>query len=57
MSAQHPVTFSITRELWGKTPAEIEEEKGIPEPPREVTVTAFEAVVYTIDTLQIAKPK
>ncbi|KAJ7385173.1 54S ribosomal protein L22, mitochondrial [Desmophyllum pertusum] len=34
-SAGRPATFSITRELWGKTPAEIEEEKGIPEPPRE----------------------
>ena len=31
-------TFSVTREIWGKTDAEIEEEKGIPEPPREVTL-------------------
>lgn len=30
-----PATFSVTRELWGKTQAEIEEEQGIPEPPRE----------------------
>ncbi|KAL9972231.1 hypothetical protein ACROYT_G018500 [Oculina patagonica] len=35
-SAQRPATFSITRELWGKTQSEIEEEKGIPEPPTEV---------------------
>ncbi|XP_078371805.1 large ribosomal subunit protein uL22m-like [Oculina patagonica] len=34
-SAQRPATFSITRELWGKTQSEIEEEKGIPEPPTE----------------------
>ena len=31
-------TFSVTREIWGKTDAEIEEEKGIPEPPRQVTL-------------------
>ena len=31
-------TFSVTREIWGKTDAEIEEEKGILEPPREVTL-------------------
>ena len=31
-------TFSVTREIWGKTDAEIEEEKGIPEPPREVNL-------------------
>ena len=31
-------TFSVTREIWGKTDAEIEEEKGIPGPPREVTL-------------------
>lgn len=34
-STGNTATFSVTRELWGKTQAEIEEEKGIPEPPRE----------------------
>lgn len=37
-STDHSATFSVTREIWGKTDAEIEEEKGIPEPPREVTL-------------------
>jgi len=63
MSAQHPVTFSITRELWGKTPAEIEEEKGIPEPPRETiyhcirdvkgSPTKFNMVAKQVRGLQI----
>jgi len=34
-STKCPTTFSITREMWGKTQEEIEEEKGIPEPPME----------------------
>ena len=38
-STDHSATFSVTREIWGKTDAEIEEEKGIPEPPREVTLS------------------
>ena len=37
-STGHSASFSVTREIWGKTDAEIEEEKGIPEPPREVTL-------------------
>ena len=37
-SIGYSATFSVTREIWGKTDAEIEEEKGIPEPPREVTL-------------------
>ena len=37
-STGHSATFSVTREIWGKTDTEIEEEKGIPEPPRQVTL-------------------
>ena len=37
-STDRSAAFSVTREIWGKTDAEIEEEKGIPEPPREVTL-------------------
>ena len=33
-------TFSVTRAVWGKTPAEIEDEKGVPEPPRMVSPKA-----------------
>nr|XP_058968701.1 large ribosomal subunit protein uL22m-like [Pocillopora verrucosa] len=61
--ALRPATFSITRALWGKTLAEIEEEKGIPEPPRETihhvrreikgSPTKFNAVAKQIRGLQI----
>ncbi|XP_068718974.1 large ribosomal subunit protein uL22m-like [Montipora capricornis] len=30
-----PTTFSITREMWGKTQEEVDEEQGIPDPPKE----------------------
>lgn len=62
-SALQPATFSVTRAIWGKTPAEIEEEKGIPEPPRETiyhvrreikgSPTKFNAVAKQIRGLQI----
>lgn len=54
-------TFSVTREIWGKTDAEIEEEKGIPEPPREVTLynitraIKFNGLIFSTGSVAEAK--